>query len=113
MKGDEREISYLTKSALWRIVGESLNNVALHASAKAVELSFDFRDPEQVVLTVVDDGEGFAAEYELANSKGLGLIHMREEADRGNGTLMIQSRPKQGTRVTVAFPLLGEGDRLE
>lgn len=109
IKGDTGNMPFAVESSLWRIIGEALNNIALHADATEVKLTLDFRDPQQVVLVIIDDGEGFNSEATLANGTGLGLLHMQEETGLQSGTLAVQSKPGQGTRITAAFPLLAKG----
>jgi len=103
--GNAEGVPFQVESSLWRIIGEALNNVALHAEATTVTLALDWRDPEQAVLSVVDDGKGFDSARALADGKGLGLVHMREETDRCGGTLLIQSQLGEGTHITAALPL--------
>lgn len=108
IKGDPVNMPFKIESSLWRTIGEALNNIALHADASQVRIELDFRDPEQVVLVIVDDGEGFDTEA-ARSSTGLGLLHMQEEATTHGGTLVVQSKPGQGTRITAAYPLMKEG----
>jgi signal transduction histidine kinase len=64
--------------------------------------------PDQVKLTVTDDGKGFNPE-DLDNyaPEHLGLLGMRERARLLGGRLDLHSSPGDGTEVEVAIPLEG------
>jgi PAS domain S-box-containing protein len=99
---DEPALPLETKEALYRIAQESLNNIAKHARASHVEIRLA-RDDGTVVLEVQDDGGGFDPFREHPGH--MGLYSMRERAERLGGTLAIESRPEQGTRVRACIPL--------
>jgi signal transduction histidine kinase len=62
--------------------------------------------PQAVVLSVEDDGRGFAATLDgPPGETGLGLTSMRERAASLGGSFAITGRPNGGTIVTVAIPL--------
>lgn len=110
VRGEERPLPSGVEVSLWRILGEALGNVALHAQARQVRLELAF-DSDRVTLRVRDDGRGFDARAWRAAPKGLGLIHMREEADEGGGTLEVESAPGAGTEILAAFPWKGASTR--
>jgi signal transduction histidine kinase len=87
---------------LYRIVQETLANVARHAHARQVTVRLARRG-HTIVLSIHDDGIGFAPA--TADSRGLGLVTMRERAGIMGATLTIQSRPRRGTEVRVVLPL--------
>jgi two-component system, NarL family, sensor histidine kinase UhpB len=60
--------------------------------------------PEALILQVHDDGRGIQAD-EIAGLRSLGLLGMRERAQRLGGTFDIQGMPGDGTIVTVSIPL--------
>jgi PAS domain S-box-containing protein len=92
-------------TAAYRIVQEALTNVTRHAGATQVKVSLK---PEKGMLTlaVVDNGRGFNLQ-EIAASECLGLAGMRERAGLLGGSLEIQSRPGQGTKVCFRLPVDG------
>jgi signal transduction histidine kinase len=61
-----------------------------------------------LLLSIVDDGVGFAVEREAAN--GLGLTSMRERLRSLGGTLEIASERMKGTRIDVSVPLPARGE---
>ena len=91
---------------LFRIVQETLNNVLKHASASQVKITLT-RERAHLRLVVEDDGRGFDASRlaSLApDQRGLGLREITERAKMMRGRVVIQSRPGQGTRLTVEVP---------
>jgi signal transduction histidine kinase len=90
-------------TALFRILQESLTNVARHAGATQVEVSLDRSDGE-LTLTVRDNGRGFqTADPRKPNSYG--LLGLRERAYLLNGSVNIESAPGAGTTIEVHIPL--------
>jgi PAS domain S-box-containing protein len=87
------------EEALYRIAVEALNNTLKHAEARLVEVRIRVGD-DHAELEVVDDGRGFDPQI-VGDTGGMGLITMRERAERVGGTLTILSAPGEGTRVTV------------
>ena len=89
--------------ALFRIFQEALTNVARHANAHQIEAQLT-ATLETVTLQVHDDGRGLQP-GKIAGRHSLGLLGMRERAQRLGGTFDIQSVPGDGTIVTVSIPL--------
>ena len=87
------------EEALYRIAVEALNNTLKHAEARLVEVRICVGD-DHAELEVVDDGCGFDPQM-VGDTGGMGLVTMRERAERVGGTLTILSAPGEGTRVTV------------
>jgi signal transduction histidine kinase len=90
---------------LFHIGSELLSNAARHAHAGAIWLVVQ-REPQQVMLEVRDDGQGFDAAplADLALRGHLGLRHLRERVTLLGGTFALESHPGRGTRVTVIVP---------
>jgi len=84
-------------TAAYRITQEALTNIARHARAGRVDVSLGVEDGV-LSLAVTDDGCGFNLR-ELTESGGLGLAGMRERASLVGGSLEVQSRELEGTRV--------------
>ncbi|MEK6221662.1 MAG: ATP-binding protein, partial [Chloroflexota bacterium] len=82
------------------ILGESLSNIARHASAKNVDIQAA-RKNEDLVLTIEDDGKGFTLE---SQSSGFGLRNMRDRTRLLGGNLEVDSLPNQGTKITLTVP---------
>ncbi len=87
----------------YRIVQEGLNNVVKHAAATQVEIQIQ-RNSERTVLTIKDNGRGFAAGLASASGPGgFGLTGMAERAKLLGGDLQVLSEPGRGTLMTVAI----------
>src|SRR3989337_374084 len=69
---EEVSLSAASKTGLFRIVQESLTNVARYSQAKNVMVKLEKKD-NQVLLTIEDDGIGFDQEQTSAN-KTFGLV---------------------------------------
>jgi two-component system sensor histidine kinase UhpB len=100
----------LVRTALFRILQESLTNVHRHAASPSVEVSLKIN--HQAVLTVRDFGQGMPAELlqesqTNGNQFGVGLNGMRERVTDLGGTFEIQSGGN-GTLITVSIPLAPE-----
>ncbi len=98
------------KIGLYRIAQESLNNVVRHSRATAVAVSLRCAG-ERLALTVADNGRGFDAGQEAADS--LGLTFMAERAAGIGATLEIISRAGEGTTIRVLWPAATPGNGSE
>ncbi|HEU4851083.1 MAG TPA: CHASE3 domain-containing protein [Telluria sp.] len=95
--------------AVFRIVQESLNNVAKYASARHVTVHLA-REGETLVLEVVDDGVGIENDA-VAKPRSHGLVGMRERALLLGGTFSVERGVNNvGTKVCAQVPL---GNREE
>jgi signal transduction histidine kinase len=90
------------ETALFRIVQESLTNVALHAQATQVDVLLNHRNGG-LVLTVEDNGIGFDPN-QPADEARLGLFGMRERVEMLSGKLIVESAPGKGTMISVEVP---------
>ncbi len=92
---------------LLQILEESLRNVERHAGGAAVTVRLGSGDGDgDVVLSITDDGVGFAEgdPDELQDALHFGLIGMRERAALVGGSLELGSVPGTGTTVTARVP---------
>jgi len=95
---------------LYRVVQEALNNVYKHAQAQRVRVVVERRGTDLVVI-VEDDGRGFdAAAVSRSQTRGLGLVSMRERAQIIGGTLDIESSPGGGTTIYLHLPITESRD---
>lgn len=99
----EESIPGFVKTALFRIVQESLTNVARHANAEHVQVCLSITN-DQLLLSIRDDGEGFD-QLKVVAKKTLGILGMKERATMLGGTYEIQHAPEKGTVVLVKIPL--------
>jgi signal transduction histidine kinase len=92
-----------THTQVVQIVREALNNVGRHAHASRVEVQL-IADTQSVRVIVRDNGAGFDLSAAGEEQPHLGMILMRERAQRSGGSLTINSNPGHGTQVTLAYP---------
>ncbi len=97
--GNERELDNKRQLTLYRVVQESLNNVARHARAGKVKIVLEVNNGHGK-LTIRDDGKGFEL-TELNNESHLGVRGMRERVSEVGGEFRIESAPNKGTTVIV------------
>lgn len=95
-------------SCLYRVIQESLSNVARHAEATQVDVELT-RSQSELIVTITDNGVGFDSEQSGHGSHGLGLIGMKERVALVHGELLVSSAVGKGTRVQVAV-LVPEGE---
>jgi signal transduction histidine kinase len=88
---------------LLRIAQEALSNAMRHAQPTAVRVSMT-EDNLHWVLSVSDNGRGMNQKLETYAQRGFGLTSMRERAGAIGGQWQIESRPGEGTRVSVRLP---------
>lgn len=90
--------------SVFRLVQEALTNVLKHAgpgSSAAVRIR---RDPQQLLIEVLDDGQGTDP---ASDGQGHGLTGMRERMAVFGGTLQAGPLPSRGFRVRASVPLTG------
>jgi len=103
----ERRLSRETELLLFRVVQESLRNIAKHAQASKAEVNVNFQD-DNIEITVSDRGIGFKLPAQLDNlpkTSKLGLVGMRERILLLGGNLKIVSSPGKGTDIFIKVPL--------
>ncbi len=84
---------------IFRIIQESLNNIAKHSKATRVSLSI-INTGEEVVVSVRDNGCGF--EYSAPEAqRGLGLKTMRERVELSGGNFTLETKRGKGTLITA------------
>jgi len=98
-------------TTLFRILQEALTNVARHARANRVKVSFELRNNE-VVLRVEDDGVGVDAEN-LSDPNSLGLLGMRERALSLSGHVAVRRNQPKGTTVTAILPYQCSAEKVD
>jgi signal transduction histidine kinase len=81
---------------------EVLSNAARHAGASQVDVYLSAG--HDLWLRVVDDGRGFAATTERRS----GLANLARRAEQLGGSLLVDSRPGEGTTVEWRVPF-GDG----
>lgn len=100
--GAPPELGSASATQVLRIVREALQNVEKHAQATVVVIASEC-DDGALIVSVRDDGVGFALVESVGNDSGFGLVSLRERARLAGGTIDITSAPDTGTCVTVTI----------
>ncbi|MFC5177182.1 GAF domain-containing sensor histidine kinase [Nocardioides taihuensis] len=79
---------------------EAVQNATKHAGVARVRVELG-GGPDELQLTVEDDGEGFDP---TAAAPGTGLANMRDRVDAAGGTWELDTAPGRGTRVCAVLP---------
>jgi signal transduction histidine kinase len=96
----ETDVPPGAREAIIRAAQEALSNVARHARAQTVQMALG-QAGSDLVLTVRDDGNGFAPN---ARGQGMGLASMATRAQEVGGLFALGSDPQRGTTVRFAVP---------
>ena len=99
----ELDIDRNRSTTIFRILQETLTNVARHAGASLVTI-FLTEEAGDIVLIVEDNGRGIK-DLEISDSKSLGLLGMRERALAFGGEVKIAGVPGKKTTVTLRIPV--------
>ena len=92
-------------TAVYRVLQESLTNIARHSGAKNSWVMLALENGS-IQFEVEDDGRGISPE-DLAKARSLGLKGMRERVAHLGGALEVARAPRGGTRVRARIPLHG------
>jgi two-component system sensor histidine kinase UhpB len=90
-------------TAIYRVVQETLNNVAKHADATYVEAQVTC-SPAHIRLCVKDNGRGMAAD-KLHKAGSFGLIGMRQRVTALGGEMKVESTEGAGTAIMITIPV--------
>jgi signal transduction histidine kinase len=101
INGLDERLPVEMETSIYRIIQESLTNIARHAQASTASVMVD-RRRSSVRLIVEDNGVGL--DLKTVSGKSLGLQGIRERAALFNGRLTIESQPGQGTSLFVELP---------
>jgi signal transduction histidine kinase len=100
---EELELPKQVKTGLFRILQESLTNVARHSKATKVQVELREKN-NHLLLRIEDNGIGFD-QRQVAQKNTLGLLGMKERTAMMGGSYEIQSKPGKGTEISVDIPL--------
>jgi PAS domain S-box-containing protein len=97
----EPSVPIAVKETVYRIAQEALHNVVKHARAQKIDIHLAACDGN-MVLEVKDNGQGF--DPGLEKTGHMGLVSMRERAQRIGASLTIESEVGKGTLVRLELP---------
>ncbi|MCD7441152.1 sensor histidine kinase [Streptomyces lincolnensis] len=99
--GKRSDVPAAVSRTAYRIVQESLTNVARHAGAATASVRIDYR-ADSLAVQVDDDGK---ATPDTVPTPGLGLLGMRERVTALGGRLRAQPRDEHGFTVRAELPV--------
>ncbi len=101
------------QSVVFSIVEEALGNARKYSQANLIEVRF-WQEDNLFVAVIRDDGLGFdtqSVNKDYSSRGSLGMVNMKERAERVDGSLRLESTPGHGTSVTLVIPLDKHGRR--
>jgi signal transduction histidine kinase len=98
--GESRPVEPKSALAFYRAAQEGLTNIRKHANASRAEVTLDLSQPDQIRLTVLDDGAGASD-----TSGGFGLTGIRERVLLLGGKFKVETQVGKGFRLEVSIPV--------
>jgi two-component system, NarL family, sensor histidine kinase UhpB len=90
--------------AIYRIVQESLTNVARHSKAKNVQIAIIARRNQNIFVRIADDGLGLPQQFRF----GFGFLGMSERVRKLGGHLKVSNGRKKGMSIEVVIPFTAQ-----
>ncbi|MHC1775394.1 MAG: tetratricopeptide repeat protein [Lentimicrobium sp.] len=100
--GEDIRYNKQLELTVYRIAQELVNNALKHAEASAIDLQL-IASADRVCIQVVDNGRGFIPGE--AGNPGKGLVSIRERVQAFNGRFELESKPGDGTDISIEFPV--------
>ncbi|WP_173915606.1 sensor histidine kinase [Halobacillus sp. Marseille-Q1614] len=100
--GSEKRLDSKYEVAIFRLIQEAVQNAVKHADAGGIDVKIELKS-HMAAIVIKDDGKGF--DPSKKKEKSFGLLGMRERVDMVGGELHINSKPGEGTIVTIHLPL--------
>ena len=104
VRGFKQRLPAAIETPLFRVVQESLTNLARHSRASKAMVTLSASD-SNVKVAVRDDGIGFVPAKEYESPTGLGLQMIRQRVRWLGGEFKLESAPGKGTSLEVQIPL--------
>ncbi|MDO9085863.1 MAG: sensor histidine kinase [Anaerolineaceae bacterium] len=97
--GEEKMLDEKLKSAIFRIVQETVNNTCKYSHAKNYYCILDYSDDDSLSLKIHDDGMGMS-EFR----SGYGLQGLGERIELLDGSFKIKTSPENGFSIEIELP---------
>ena len=97
----DNDASTQVATCLYRVLQESLMNIAKHADSNSADVSLS-RQKNHLQMRIRDEGKGF--DLETVERRGLGLVNMEERVQFLLGTFSLKSKLGAGTEIVVRIP---------
>ncbi|MGA9533591.1 MAG: GAF domain-containing protein [Anaerolineales bacterium] len=98
------------ETTAYRVVQESLTNIARHAQVKRAEVRVRL-DREILKIVVTDHGVGLDYAQSMETASASGLSGMRERVHLLGGRFAVKTGPNEGTVIRVEIPIEGSLER--
>lgn len=89
--------------SLFRIIQESLTNIARHAHATHVEILLN-KQGDDIQLVVSDNGVGISDD-QINSKKSFGIMSLKERAEFLGGSFEITKGKNFGSKILITFPI--------
>jgi PAS domain S-box-containing protein len=102
----KKRLPFEIERVIYRVVQESLNNIAKHAGATQLRINL-IDTPSSIIATLEDNGVGFDVKKTLSSqeaNRGLGLLGIKERVSLVKGKVTIKSEPQKGTVIRLEIP---------
>ncbi len=99
------DVGVNSRTLLYRIVSELINNVIKHAEAEKIMLHCSIKEGN-LNLAVSDNGKGFnyVPESRVTEKSGFGFFSIKERLESIQGEMLVRSEKGKGTIVTIIIP---------
>lgn len=98
---DDKAVNDKVQLTIYRIVQEQLNNTIKYSNAQNVYISLR-QTSNLLELVIEDDGVGFNI---TEHTNGVGLKNINTRTEIHNGSVVLESAPGKGCKLTIVFPL--------
>ena len=103
---DADELPEAVEALVFRAAQEGVRNIVRHADARAVAVTVRRESPELLILSVLDDGQGFDLGDRASRRRGsVGLDLLTNLAATQGATLTVTAAPGQGTALHLRIPV--------
>jgi len=109
----ERALTSHQSGTIFYIIEEAVNNARKHAKSEVIRARVS-RYEDVILVEIADDGVGFNVDAVMKNYEGrtsLGMVNLQERTELVDGTLTIESKPGEGTTISVVLPVDPTGNR--
>jgi signal transduction histidine kinase len=100
---EPRQASDATKTTLYRVVQEGLQNAHRHAGGVGQRVEMGYAG-QRILVTIADKGQGFAPPAPGPWGEHMGLAGMRDRVESLGGSFSLESGPGEGTLIRVSLP---------
>lgn len=88
---------------LLRISQEAISNAISHGKAHKVTLKLQYKN-QSLTLSIEDNGSGFDPQKRLDSTRHFGIYSLENRAKSIDAELTIDSKPGEGTRISITIP---------